>query len=208
MSILLCPRVSLIIRHNKAWNTELIALRHGSRKTGIVEPEVTAVTRERSINTFTPQQTRDAKIRNCWKKCSLLGPSKPTRMWRVVIMVCCGSRHTAWIGAAEHESRAMYIIGCRYQAATSEDLKDLALCFSEKSNEWINERAVITCSYDLYVFNKTNNQFRPHVQSLTHDRILIKLLAYWTLYSVLFFIENFSEVLLHFNLWFLIPYST
>jgi hypothetical protein len=53
----------------------------------------------------------------------------------VVFMVGCGSRQTARIGAAEHGSRGIYINGCRYQAATSEDLKGLELCYSEKSNE-------------------------------------------------------------------------
>lgn len=41
-----------------------MVLRHGSRKTGIVDPEETAVTREQPINTFPLQQTRNAKIWN------------------------------------------------------------------------------------------------------------------------------------------------
>jgi hypothetical protein len=53
-----------------------MVLRHDSRKTGIEEPEDTAITRQRPINTFPLQKTRDAKIWNCWKQCFLLGSSQ------------------------------------------------------------------------------------------------------------------------------------
>jgi hypothetical protein len=53
----------------------------------------------------------------------------------VVVMVGCGSSQTPRIGAAERGCRGTYITVSRYQATTSEDLKDFALCCSEKWTE-------------------------------------------------------------------------
>jgi hypothetical protein len=51
-----------------------IILLHDSQNTGTVGPEETAVARERSVDTFPNQWTRDATIEKFWKRCFLLGP--------------------------------------------------------------------------------------------------------------------------------------
>jgi hypothetical protein len=42
-------------------------------------------------------------------------------------------------------------------------LRRFSTCCSELQSVWINDRAIVTCSYDLQVFNKSNYQSKPRI---------------------------------------------
>jgi hypothetical protein len=94
-----------------------MVLRHDSRKARRVEPEETAVARERPINIFPRQRIHVAKM------FSIGSTPVYENVREVPSWVGCGRHQPAKIGAAEHRSRGNYIIGNRYQAITSEKWK-------------------------------------------------------------------------------------
>jgi hypothetical protein len=53
------------------------------------------------------------------------------------------------------KTRAQDIDENRYQATTGEEIED-SVCFSENKSARISESVIITCSYNVYVFNKSN----------------------------------------------------
>jgi hypothetical protein len=55
-----------------------------------------------------------------------------------------------------------------YQAMTGEDrLRKLRACYSELYSAWINDSAVITCSYNLKESNKSNYQSKSRDNIVT-----------------------------------------
>jgi hypothetical protein len=74
----------------------------------------------------------------------------------------------------EHGSWGSYGVGSRYKATTGEDTADWedSACCSELQGVWISDSAIVTCSYVLQVFNKSNYQSKPRLQSL-HEIVTI-----------------------------------
>lgn len=71
------------------------------------------------------------------------------------------------------EGEEAAFLGCRYQTTSEYKLRIISVCRSEESIAWINESLIITCSFELWKFNKSNYQFKTHVWSLTRDNILV-----------------------------------
>jgi hypothetical protein len=45
--------------------------------------------------------------------------------------------------------------------------------------EWVKS-VIIACGYDLYVFNKSSYQYKPRVQSVTRDNILVTFIVWFS----------------------------
>jgi hypothetical protein len=72
-------------------------------------------------------------------------------------------------------------VGIRNPTTANEHkLRRLSTCYSysELQNVWISRSTVITCSYDLYVFNKSSYQSKRLLYSVTRDRIIILRYTY------------------------------
>jgi hypothetical protein len=142
--------------------------------TRIVEPEETAVAREWPINMFLWQWTRVTTIESCWKRCFLLGlPWGYIRRtnWSLqsvanlrtfgAMRSCEGVARQRGLEPLKNESRRH----C-WDMLPGNDWwrhKRYSECCSEKYRAWISGTAVITCSYDLSVFDESSCQSKLNV---------------------------------------------
>jgi hypothetical protein len=91
-------------------------------------------------------------------------------------MPCVGEESTVelvvrWYGASNNVNRR----GHCWDLLPGNNWWRFSVCSNEKQSAQISESIIITCSYDLQVFSKSNYESQPGVSSLTRDNSLLKV---------------------------------
>jgi hypothetical protein len=81
-------------------------------------------------------------------------------------------------------------------------------CCCELQSVWISDSMIVTCSYVVYLFNKSNYQSKPRLQSLYHVTIcpIRKHSRKFALRTVMFY-ENVDHLILDLLIFFLVTAS-
>jgi hypothetical protein len=75
--------------------------------------------------------------------------------------------------ASRYELEHVYrkdIVGIRHQTTADEDSRKFSTCCSELQSVWISDSAIVTCIYDLHVFNTYRYPSKRRLQSHSYTR--------------------------------------